>query len=143
MAQTSPLKHVLIANRGEIAIRIARAAAEAGIATTAVYAQDDNASLHVHRADNAVELPGVGPAAYLNIANVVAAAKDCGADAIHPGYGFLSENASFAEAVADAGLTYIGPSPNALATFGDKAQARALAANSGVPIVGEGRQGIW
>ncbi|MGB0553170.1 MAG: carboxyl transferase domain-containing protein [Alphaproteobacteria bacterium] len=136
MAQTSPLKHVLIANRGEISIRIARAAAEAGIATTAVYAKDDNASLHVHRTDNAVELPGVGPAAYLNIANVVAAAKDCGADAIHPGYGFLSENAAFAEAVVDAGLTYIGPSPNALATFGDKAQARTLAANSGVPIVG-------
>ena len=135
MAQNSPLKHVLIANRGEIAIRIARSAAEAGIATTAVYAKDDNASLHVHRADNAVELPGVGPAAYLDIANVVAAAKDCGADAIHPGYGFLSENATFAEAVADAGLTYIGPSPDALATFGDKARARALAAKSGVPIV--------
>ena len=136
MAQNSPLKHVLIANRGEIAIRIARAAAEAGIATTAVYAKDDSASLHVRRADNAVELSGVGPAAYLDIANVVAAAKECGADAIHPGYGFLSENAVFAEAVAAAGLTYIGPSPDALATFGDKARARALAAKLGVPIVG-------
>lgn len=136
MAQNSSLKHVLIANRGEISIRIARAAAEADMATTAVYAKDDSASLHVRRADNAVELPGVGPAAYLNIANVVAAAKDCGADAIHPGYGFLSENAAFAKAATAAGITYIGPSPDALATFGDKARARALAAKSGVPIVG-------
>ena len=84
-------KKILIANRGEIAIRIARAAAEVGMQTTAVFAEDDGESLHVRRADNAVQLAGVGPAAYLDIDGIVAAAKDCGADAIHPGYGFLSE----------------------------------------------------
>lgn len=135
MAENTPLKHILIANRGEIAIRIARAAAESGLKTTAVYAGDDAESLHVRRADQAVELPGVGPSAYLDIAQVVDAAKSSGADAIHPGYGFLSENAKFAEAVAAAGLTYIGPSPDALATFGDKARARALAVATDVPVV--------
>ena len=89
MPKENVIHHVLIANRGEIAIRIARAAAEAGIATTAIYATDDANSLHVQRADNAVALAGVGPAAYLDIDGVVAAAKEAGADAIHPGYGFL------------------------------------------------------
>ena len=129
------MKHILIANRGEIAIRIARAAAEAGYQTTAVFAEDDAASLHVRRADQAVALPGVGPAAYLDIEAVLGAAEKSGADAIHPGYGFLSENAAFGRAVAAAGLIYIGPSAAALATFGDKAAARALAERVGVPVV--------
>ena len=103
--------------------------------TTAVFAEDDGESLHVRRADSAVQLAGVGPAAYLDIDSIVAAAKDCGADAIHPGYGFLSENADFGRAVGAAGLTYIGPSPEALGTFGDKAKARALAIASNVPVV--------
>lgn len=129
------MKHILIANRGEIAIRIAGAAAEVGLMTTAVYAEDDAASLHVQRADQAIALPGVGPAAYLDIDAVIRAATDAGADAIHPGYGFLSENAEFGRAVASAGMIYVGPSVDALATFGDKAAARALAERIGVPVV--------
>ena len=135
MPKENAIQHVLIANRGEIAIRIARAAAEAGIATTVVFATDDAESLHVQRADNAVALEGVGPAAYLDIDGIVTAAKDAGADAIHPGYGFLSENAAFAEAVAAAGLTFVGPSPAALGAFGDKANARRLAIECGVPVI--------
>ena len=129
------MKHILIANRGEIAIRIARAAAEAGLTTTAVFAEDDAASLHVRRTDHAVALSGVGPAAYLDIDGMVVAALATGADTIHPGYGFLSENAEFARAVNAAGLTYIGPSAAALATFGDKVEARALAERTGVPVL--------
>ena len=129
------MKHILIANRGEIAIRIARAAAEAGYMTTAIHGEDDADSLHVRRADHAVALAGVGPAAYLDIGAVIAAAREAGADAIHPGYGFLSENAAFGRAVGEAGLTFIGPSAEALATFGDKAAARALAQRVGVPVV--------
>ena len=135
MPKENAIHHVLIANRGEIAIRIARAATEAGIATTAIYATDDANSLHVQRADNAVALAGVGPAAYLDIDGVVAAAKEAGADAIHPGYGFLSENAAFAEAAAAAGLTFVGPSPAALGAFGDKANARRLAIECNVPVI--------
>ena len=135
MPKENNIRHVLIANRGEIAIRIARAATEAGIETTAVYAEDDAASLHARRADNAVALKGVGPAAYLDVAGVIAAAKSAGADSIHPGYGFLSENAVFAETVGRADLRFIGPSPDALRTFGDKANARALAVDCDVPVV--------
>ncbi len=135
MTMQKPLSHILIANRGEIAIRIARAAAEAGLKTTAVYAEDDAESLHIRRTDDAAALPGTGPAAYLDIAAVIAAAKEAGADAIHPGYGFLSENAGLAAAAAEAGLTFVGPSPEALATFGDKARARRLAVESGVPVI--------
>ena len=129
------MQHVLIANRGEIAIRIARAAAEAGYETTAVHAEDDVNSLHLGHCDHVVALPGTGPAAYLDIEAVLDAARQSGADAIHPGYGFLSENAAFGQAVADAGLTFIGPSPDALRVFGDKAEARALAERVGVPVV--------
>jgi acetyl/propionyl-CoA carboxylase alpha subunit/acetyl-CoA carboxylase carboxyltransferase component len=128
-------KSVLIANRGEIAIRIARAAAEMGLTPIAVFAEDDTRSLHVRSADKAVPLPGHGARAYLDIAAVVEAARTAGADAVHPGYGFLSENAAFARAVAAAGLTFIGPSPEALDAFGDKAKARALAKRSGVPVI--------
>ena len=128
------LTSVLIANRGEVAIRIARACADLGIRAVAVYGADDAASLHVRRADAAVALPGRGVAAYLDPAAMVAAALGAGCDAVHPGYGFLSENAAFALACAQAGLVFAGPAPDVLSTFGDKTQARALAAAHGVPV---------
>src|SRR5271155_2224783 len=108
------MKTLLIANRGEIAIRIARTAAEMGIATVAVYSEDDAASLHIRKTDTALALTGVGPAAYLDGGQVLEAARAAGAEAIHPGYGFLSENAGFARACAAAGLTFVGPSPETL-----------------------------
>ena len=129
------MKKLLIANRGEIAVRIARTAAEMGIATVAVFSQDDASSLHTRRTDQAVGLQGSGPAAYLNIEQVVAAARDTGADAVHPGYGFLSENAAFAQACAAASLTFVGPSPETLELFGDKGRARALAQQCRVPVL--------
>jgi acetyl/propionyl-CoA carboxylase alpha subunit len=128
-------KKLLIANRGEIAIRIARAAADLGLPTVAIHSEDDATSLHARVADEAHQLPGQGAAAYLNIENVIAAAKATGADAIHPGYGFLAERADFARAVAAAGLTFVGPSPEHLDLFGDKAQARAAAIAAAVPIM--------
>lgn len=129
------IKRLLIANRGEIAIRIARAAAGCGVAAIAVYAQDDAASLHVRAADEAVALEGVGAAAYLNIESVIAAAKAAGADAIHPGYGFLAESAAFARRAAEEGIIFVGPRPELLEQFGDKAKARALALAAGVPLL--------
>jgi len=129
------LKKLLIANRGEIAIRIARTAAEMDIATVAVFAEDDAASLHVRRADEAVALKGVGAAAYLHIAQIVAIAEAEGCEAVHPGYGFLSENAAFASACADAGLIFVGPSPQTLALFGDKTSALGLAAELDIPTL--------
>ena len=131
---------VLIANRGEIAVRIARTAAEMGLATVAVYSEDDAASLHIKKADEAVGLKGSGPAPYLDIAQVVAAAKAAGADAVHPGYGFLSENAAFARACGEAVIAFVGPSPETLELFGDKGRARALAKQCGVPVL-EGTDG--
>ncbi|MEP2828795.1 carboxyl transferase domain-containing protein [Parvibaculum sp.] len=128
------MKSLLIANRGEIAVRIARAGAELGLRTVAVYAEDDALSLHVRAADEALPLTGTGAAAYLDVAQIVAEAKKAGCDAIHPGYGFLSENAGFAEACAKEGIIFVGPSPEALRLFGDKAQARALAEREGVPL---------
>ncbi|HVI32323.1 carboxyl transferase domain-containing protein [Phenylobacterium sp.] len=128
------MKKLLIANRGEIAVRIARTAAEMGIATAAVFSEDDAASLHTRKADETVALKGSGPAAYLDIGQLVQAAKDQACDAVHPGYGFLSENAAFARACVDAGLTFVGPSPETLELFGDKGAARALAQRCGVPI---------
>ncbi len=127
------LSRVLIANRGEIAIRIAQACADLGIASVAVHPADDATSLHTRRADVAHLLPGAGAAAYLDIAAIIAAARASGADAIHPGYGFLSENAEFARACANADLVFIGPDPAALDLFGDKTAARALAARCDVP----------
>jgi len=126
---------ILIANRGEIAIRIARGAADLLIPSVAVYARDDAQSLHVRLADDAVALNGAGAAAYLNSAGVIAAAKAMACDAVHPGYGFLSENAEFAAACGRAGLTFIGPSPAVLTAFGDKGQARALAQANDVPVL--------
>ncbi|CAN5295325.1 carboxyl transferase domain-containing protein [soil metagenome] len=128
-------QRVLIANRGEIAIRIARAAAELGIASVAVFATDEAVSPHVAAADTAVALLGSGPRAYLDINAMVDAARAANCDALHPGYGFLSENAGLARACAAAAITFIGPSPEHLETFGDKAAARALAEAREIPLL--------
>ena len=128
------LSAVLIANRGEIAIRIARAAADLGLRSGAVYSEDDAACLHTRMADEAHPLAGAGPAAYLDIEQIVRTARDAGYDAVHPGYGFLSERAEFAEACAEAGLCFIGPDPKHLRLFGDKAAARKAARAAGVPV---------
>ena len=126
---------VLIANRGEIAVRLVRALRDLGLASVAVHARDDTAALHVQLADTAVALDATGPSAYLDVAALVAVAQAQGCDAVHPGYGFLSERADFAQACADAGLVFIGPTPEQLALFGDKAHARALAVQCDVPVM--------
>ncbi|WP_198086447.1 carboxyl transferase domain-containing protein [Variovorax sp. E3] len=126
---------VLIANRGEIAVRLVRALRDLGIASVAVHARDDAAALHVQLADAAVALDATGPSAYLDVAALIAVAKAQGCDAVHPGYGFLSERADFAQACADAGLVFIGPTPEQLGLFGDKARARALATQCDVPVM--------
>ncbi|MCC6718460.1 MAG: carbamoyl-phosphate synthase large subunit [Acetobacteraceae bacterium] len=130
-----PVTRLLIANRGEIAIRIARSAAELGIATVAVYSTDDAQSLHVRAADQTRALAGSGAAAYLDAAAIVALAREAGCDAIHPGYGFISENAGFARLCAEAGIAFVGPQPEVLDLFGDKARARRFAVEHGVDIV--------
>ncbi|HXQ17985.1 MAG TPA: carboxyl transferase domain-containing protein [Caulobacteraceae bacterium] len=129
------MKKLLIANRGEIAIRIARTAAEMGIATVAVFAEDDATSLHTRRTDEAVALKGSGARAYLDIAQIVGVARASGCDAVHPGYGFLSENAAFAQDCADAGVTFVGPAPATLALFGDKTAALGLASRLDIPTL--------
>ncbi len=126
---------MLIANRGEIAIRIVRAAADLGIDTAAVYSADDSKSLHVLAAECAFELEGTGPSAYLDIDQIISLAKSTRCDAIHPGYGFLSENAVFARRCKEEGLIFIGPRPDLLDLFGDKAQARRLAKDCNVPLI--------
>ncbi|MDE0658121.1 MAG: carbamoyl-phosphate synthase large subunit [Gammaproteobacteria bacterium] len=126
---------LLVANRGEIAIRIMRAAAELGVPTVAVAPADDAGSLHTGKADEAVTLDGTGAAAYLDIERIVAAAVDSGCDALHPGYGFLAENAELARRCAAAGVTFVGPRVETLELFGDKARARAAAAEAGVPVI--------
>ncbi|MCC6388680.1 MAG: carbamoyl-phosphate synthase large subunit [Dehalococcoidia bacterium] len=130
-----PVPSLLIANRGEIAIRIARAAAELRMRSVALFAEDDARSLHVLRADAAVPLKGRGAAAYLDIGQVVAAAVESGCEFVHPGYGFLSENAAFARACSEAGVTFVGPRAAHLELFGDKARARDLAQRLGVPVL--------
>jgi acetyl/propionyl-CoA carboxylase alpha subunit len=129
------VKKLLIANRGEIALRVQRAAQDLGIATVAVYAADDAQCRHRMLADESVALPGSGPAAYLDIDAMLGAARATGADAIHPGYGFLSERADFAQACADAGIVFVGPTPEQLGLFGDKGRALALAARCDVPVM--------
>ncbi len=128
-------KKVLVANRGEIAVRLVRALQDAGIACVAVFAKDDADALHVQLADLAVALDATGPAAYLDIAALIATARAHGCDAVHPGYGFLSERADFEQACADAGLVFIGPTHEQLALFGDKARAKALAIRCRVPVM--------
>src|SRR4051812_46710455 len=131
---------LLIANRGEIAIRISRAAGEAGLATVAIHPADDALSLHVRAADESFEIPGRGARAYLDIAAVIAAAKATNCDALHPGYGFLSENSLLARRCAEEGIVFVGPSPEALDLFGDKIEAKQLAKRCGVPVI-EGTTG--
>jgi len=129
------MKTLLVANRGEIAVRVMHAAAELGVRTVAVFSEDDAHSLHVRRADESHTLRGVGAAAYLDIEQILAVAQERGCDALHPGYGFLSENAAFARRVAAEGITFVGPRSETLATLGDKTQARALAQRCGVPVL--------
>lgn len=129
------IRHLLIANRGEIALRILRSATDLGLKTLAVASTDDAGALHLRHADAAHALPGSGPAAYLDSAALLQAAQQAGCDAVHPGYGFLSESAEFAQACADAGLRFVGPTPKQLAALGDKAQARTLAQQCGVPVL--------
>jgi len=129
-------KKVLIANRGEIAVRIIRTCRELGIKTVAVYSKADKDSLHVYLADEAVCIGGPTPQeSYLNIPAIIAAAELTGADAIHPGYGFLSENPGFAEICNACGIKFIGPSPETMVLMGDKAKAREVAIEAGIPVV--------
>ena len=130
------MKRVLIANRGEIALRVIRACKDHGLESVAMYSEEDRDALHAQSADFAYSLKGtVAKDTYLNIPKIIALAKESGADAVHPGYGFLSENAHFAQAVLDAGLIWIGPPPEAISALGDKVSARRIAAKAGAPLV--------
>jgi acetyl-CoA/propionyl-CoA carboxylase biotin carboxyl carrier protein len=130
------MKRVLIANRGEIAVRVIRACKDHGLESVAVYSEEDRNAIHSQMADSAFSLHGTtATETYLNIEKLIEVARQSGADAVHPGYGFLSENANFAQAVIDAGLIWIGPSPAAIRALGDKVSARKIAAKAGAPLV--------
>ncbi|HHI69045.1 MAG TPA: ATP-grasp domain-containing protein, partial [Planctomycetes bacterium] len=136
MAGKRTIRRVLIANRGEIAVRIARTLREMGVAAIGVASDPDLSALHALVCDQVVPLGGTTPLeTYLDQEKVLAAAKETGADAIHPGYGFLAENASFAKAVEEAGLVWIGPPPESIALMGDKLAAREAVARAGVPVI--------
>src|SRR5476649_2393534 len=133
------MKKILVANRSEIAIRCFRAATELGLQTVAVYSYEDRFSLHRFKADEAFVIGppegGEPVRSYLNIEGIIAVAKQANVDAIHPGYGFLSENAEFARACAEAGIQFVGPTPEQIDTFGDKTAAKRLAHSVGVPTI--------
>ena len=132
----TPFRKILIANRGEIALRIMRTARRLGYAVVAVYSDADRDATHVREADEAVYIGEALPSqSYLNIGAIVDAAKSAGADAVHPGYGFLAENEDFAHACRDAGLVFIGPSPESIKAMGNKAGAKAIMQAAGVPCV--------
>ncbi|HJT18187.1 MAG TPA: biotin carboxylase N-terminal domain-containing protein, partial [Thermoanaerobaculia bacterium] len=129
-------KKVVVANRGEIALRIIRACRELGITTVAIFSEADRTALHVRLADEAFCVgPGPSSRSYLNIPNIISTAMITGADALHPGYGFLAENARFAQICADHGITFIGPAPDVIAQMGDKARAKAMMERAGAPVI--------
>ena len=136
-------KKILIANRGEIAVRVLRACHEMGIAAVVVYSDVDRAALHVRKADEAYSIgPAAASESYLNIPKILDVARRSGADAIHPGYGFLSENAKFAQACADAGVKFIGPTAAAMEAMGSKTRARQAMEKAGVPFVPGTSRGV-
>ena len=138
------IKKLLIANRGEIAVRISRAATELHIPTVAVYTYEDRYSLHRYKADEAYQVgednDPLKP--YLDIEAIIRIAKDCGANAIHPGYGFLSENATFARRCGEEGIIFVGPSPDAMAALGDKVTAKEVAQRSNIPLIESNKEAL-